>query len=104
MPVVSVLAPPLAEQELESALREFATAIAAALELQPTDVYVTAVATAAGVVGTERVDALPIVLLYGGRRSRSALEAACQVAAEVAARRWYCPADRVWVQWLLTDE
>jgi hypothetical protein len=104
MPVISVLAPPLPESELGAALGEFAGAVATALELQPNDVYVTAVASTASVVGTEKVDALPVVLLYGGRRARSALAAASQAAAEVAARRWRCPVDRVWVQWVLTEQ
>jgi hypothetical protein len=104
MPVVTVTAPALAGPELAAALRELAGRVATALELPATDVYVTALTSAASVIGTDQVAALPVVLLHGGRRSRSAMEAARDAAAEVVARRWDCPPDRVWAQWILADD
>jgi hypothetical protein len=104
MPVVTVTAPALAGRDLAAALAEFATEVAAALELNPPDVFVTALTSAASLVGTEEVPALPVVLLHGGRRAHSAMEAAREAAAAVAARRWACPRHRVWVQWILADE
>ena len=104
MPVVTVTAPRLAESDLAAALGEIAVAVAAALELRPSDVHLVAVASAASAVGDRQVPALPVVLLHGGRRARSAMEAARDAAADVAARRWNCPPERVWVQWVLTDE
>lgn len=104
MPVVTVTAPALAGPDLASALGELAGAIATALELQASDVYVTALTSAACMIGTEQVPALPLVLLHGGRRAHSAMEAAREAAAEVVARRWDCSPDRVWAQWILSDD
>ena len=102
MPVVIVLAPPLADEAADlAAMSGLAGSIAGALDLRPEDVYVGLSAPRLAVLGPQPVRPWPVVLIHG--RRRAAEEAAVDAARVAAASAWGAPPDEVWVQWVAPD-
>ncbi len=102
MPVVVVHAAPLPSRARDiAAAGALAAAIAAPLELRPTDVYVTLSPVATAVLGHNAVPRRPVVLIHGRRRTGE--QAALLAAGLAAADSWGTPVQDVWVQWVRTD-
>ncbi len=104
MPVVVITAPPLPDAgTLPAALSAVAVAVAGPLRLRAEDVVVTAVSTAATVVGTARCAGWPVVMLHGSPRDPEAMRTAQQAARHAVGRAWSVPEERIWSQWLVRE-
>jgi hypothetical protein len=85
----------------EPAARAVATAIAEALHLRGSDVFVGLVPVATAVDGDGEPAAFAAVDIRGRSRGPQAQAAACDAARAAVAAMWDCPPDSVWVNWQL---
>ena len=97
MPFVTVTAQPPADAP--RVLRSVAQAVAAALGLQPADVYIALVATAAARDGTGSPAEFATVDLRGRSRLPDAERRAAAAAAYAVAAAWSYSADSVAAAW-----
>ena len=102
MPVVTVVASALDSRAAERAgLAALNQGVADALGLRADDVYSVHVPAGVAALGIEAVAPRPVVTLRGGDRGAQASAAAARAAQQAVAASWRCPADEVWVQWLV---
>ena len=102
MPIVVVTAERLPDESAEiTAAANVAQAVAEALDLPPSEVYVTLTGANVAVVGDEPVRPWPVVVIYG--REDGDRAAAVAAVKAVSARLWSMGPEKVWVQWVEPD-
>ena len=91
-------------ERAKAAASALAAAIAASLDLAPSDVIVS-VTTSAGVFdGTGRLGGWPSAIIHGARRDSDAMANALAAIRLLLARALDVPTDHVWAHWCVSAD